>query len=134
MSNLVPIKYDREPLDKKQETIQVEDDFDFARDNVYGILAKGQDAIEEMMKIASASQHPAAYETLTKMLKVQSDLAKSLLKLHEQKKEVKTDSPAPNQQPHQQITTDKVINQNLFVGTTEEMQDMIEKRRQAKNE
>ena len=129
MNDLVPIKYDREVLNKKQETIQVEDDFDYARENVYGIIKKGQDPIEEMMAIASASQHPAAYETLTKMLKVQSELAKTLLKLHEQKKEVKTDAPQP-QQPHQQITTDKVINQNLFVGTTEEMQDMIEKRKQ----
>lgn len=134
MSNLVPIKYEREVLDKKQETIQVEDDFDYAREHVYGIIEKSQKAIDEMMKIAEASQHPAAYETLTKMMKIHSDMTKSLLKLHEQKKEVKTDVSQPSQQPHQQITTDKVINQNLFVGTTEEMQDMIEKRRQANNE
>lgn len=133
MSDLVPIKYNREVLDKKQETIQVEDDFDYARENVYGIIKKGQDSIEDMMVIASASQHPAAYETLTKMLKVQSELAKTLLKLHEQKKEVKSEAPSPAP-AHQQIKTDKVINQNLFVGTTEEMQDMIEKRRSGNNE
>ena len=133
MNDLVPKKYEREVLDKKSETIQVEDDFDYARDHVYGILEKNQLAIDEMMAIASASQHPAAYETLTKLIKVQSDLAKSLLKLHEQKKEVKLDAPVPNQ-PHQHITTDKVVNQNLFVGTTEEMQDRLEKMRQGNNE
>ncbi len=131
MSNLVPKKYNREILDKKQEFIQVEDDFDYARDNVYGIIAKGQEAIEEMLKIASASQHPAAYETLTKMLKVQGELSKALLKIHEQKKEVKSDAPS---QPNQQITTEKVINQNLFVGTTEELQEMIEKRKNGNHE
>lgn len=128
MNDLVPIKYDREVLNKKQETIQIEDDFDYAREHVYGIIKKGQDSIEKMMAIASASQHPAAYETLTKMLKVQSDLAKTLLKLHEQKKEVKNDAPAPApNQPHQQITTDKVINQNLFVGSTKDVQAMLDK-------
>ena len=127
MNELVPKKYEREILDKKSETIQVEDDFDYARDHVYGIIEKNQMAIDEMMTIASSSQHPAAYETLTKLIKVQSDLAKSLLKLHEQKKEVKLDAHAPNQQPHQHITADKVVNQNLFVGSTKDYQDMLDK-------
>lgn len=128
MSNeLVPQKYDREIADKKQETIQVEDDFDYARENLYGVLHQGQAAIAEMIEIAKQSQHPAAYETVTKMLKVQSDLAKSLLKIHSQKKEVKETSPEPQQQTSQQKldVQGDVVQNKIVYATTEEMAKML---------
>jgi hypothetical protein len=39
---------------------EVEVDFDFVADNLKDLIAKGKDAIEELLLIAKQSQHPRA--------------------------------------------------------------------------
>lgn len=36
-----------------------DNDFEYARQNYHDLLAKGTDALEEMMEVARATEHPA---------------------------------------------------------------------------
>lgn len=95
----------------------IKDDYDFARAQYYKLADQGQEAIELMMDLARESEHPRAFEVLAGMLKQNADIADKLMELQKKKKEVqKSDTPqldAP------------VTNNNLFVGSTTELQKML---------
>lgn len=124
---LVPKNNNKEIQTKRQDIVEVEDDFDVARENVYITIVQGQKALEDMLAIAKSSQHPAAYDVLTKIIKVQSDLSKTLIKIHEQKQEVKNNkSENNNVSPNQQLDVDGDVVQNkIIVASTEELAKML---------
>ena len=39
-------------------------DFQYARENLYNLIERGQDGLEELLEIAKASQHPRAFEVV----------------------------------------------------------------------
>lgn len=130
MSTYLVPKDDNKPIQtRRQDVVEVEDDFDVARENVYTAIVQGQKALEEMMQIASSSQHPAAYDVLIKMVKVQSDLSKTLLKIHEQKRDVKEDNRPQEQgkQGNQQNldVEGDVVQNKIIVASTEELAKML---------
>ena len=94
-----------------------DDDFEYARRTYHDLLAKGSEALEEMMEVARATEHPRAFEVLSNMMKNMGDINGSLMDLHKKKKDFhKEDKPAelPNQ------TTN-----NVFVGSTSDLQRML---------
>ena len=103
---------------------KVDDDFEFARTNLYNILTNGTSALEELTNVASQSQHPRAYEALATLLRTLSDANKDLMELNKQVKELKKDDPSSSNDPSVQT-----INNNLFVGSTNDLQAMIDRLR-----
>ena len=100
--------------DKKQTA---DNDFEYSRQIYHDLLAKGSSALEDMMEVARATEHPRAFEVLSNMMKNMGDINGSLLDLHKKKKDFdKEDTPAelPNQ------TTN-----NLFIGSTSDLQRML---------
>lgn len=94
-----------------------ESDVKYSHDNIMNMIEIGRTAISELSNIASQGQQPLAYEVLASLMKVQLAANKDLLNIHKMNKEltnVKEDSP-------------KTVNQNLFVGSTAEMADMLKK-------
>jgi hypothetical protein len=102
----------------KDSTVQ--DDFDYARENLIDVMSKGQEALFDLMDVARQSQHPRAYEVLSTMMNTMIGASKDLLALQAQKKKLQEEDPTANSQ---QITN------NLFVGSTAELQKMLEQRR-----
>lgn len=96
----------------------VDNDFEYARQTYHDILAKGSEAMEEMMEVARATEHPRAFEVLSTMMKTLADVNGNLLDLHKKKKEIrkKDDKLA--------IPPGSTTN-NLFVGSTTELQKML---------
>lgn len=95
----------------------VDDDYDFARSQYYNLSEKGQEAIELMMEVARDSEHPRAFEVLAGMLKQNAELADKLMDLQKKKKDIhKADTPSLDA---------PVTNNNLFVGSTVELQKML---------
>jgi hypothetical protein len=92
-----------------------DDDFDYARENLYNIIGRGGDAIEDMLDLARASQHPRSYEVLATLLKTMTDANKDLLELQKKKKDL---APKDENGP-------QTINNNLFVGSTADLQKML---------
>jgi hypothetical protein len=100
-----------------EETKNVDNDFEFARKTYYDLLVKGSEALEEMMEVARATEHPRAFEVLSGMMKNMADVNGNLLDLHKKKKDYHKEE-APKELP--QNTTN-----NLFVGSTSDLQRML---------
>jgi hypothetical protein len=94
-----------------------DNDFEYARRNYHDLLAKGTDALEEMMEVARATEHPRAFEVFSNMMKHVADINGNLIDLHKKHKEYnKEDKPA------------ELANQttnNVFIGSTSDLQRML---------
>lgn len=94
-----------------------ENDFEFARRIQYNLLVKGEEALEDMVEVARATEHPRAFEVLSGMMKNMADISNNLMDLHKKKKEFnKSDKPEQLAGP----TTN-----NVFVGSTTDLQRML---------
>ena len=94
-----------------------DNDFEYSRQIYHDLLAKGSEALEEMMEVARATEHPRAFEVLSNMMKNMGDINGSLMDLHKKKKDFhKEDKPA--ELPGQ--TTN-----NVFIGSTTDLQRML---------
>jgi len=102
--------------DEKHEN--VDDNFEYSRRTYYDLIEKGQGALEEMMEVAKQLEHPRAFEVVSGMIKNISDVNDRLMDLHKKKKDYnKKDIVKP---------VDGTTNNNLFVGSTVELQRMLQ--------
>lgn len=110
-----------EPTKKASKDIDQasDNDFDYARENMYNVIERGADALEEMMDVARQSQHPRAYEVISTIMKTLVDANKDLVDMSDKKKAQKKEENEP-QQPRE---GDKHIH---FHGTTEDLRKKIE--------
>lgn len=104
----------------RPEDPTIQNDFDYARENLMDVIGKGQEALFDLMDVARQSQHPRAYEVLSTMMTTLVGANKDLLDLQAKKKKLLEVEPEAN---NQQVTN------NLFVGSTAELQKMIDQRR-----
>ena len=104
------------PVVQQFENNQVVDDFEFARSNLINAIEQGQTALADIVSVAGMSQHPRAYEVVATLLKTVADANKDLLELQKRKKDLTGIGPAPT-----------TVNNNLFVGSTAELQQLIKK-------
>jgi hypothetical protein len=111
---------DEDPEDILSQDQKIEEDVDDARTNLHDAVSIAQQAIQDMLNIAQQSQHPKAYETLNGLLKTYSDISMNMADLHIKKQRLDQKKPGDNDD-HQTIT-----NNNVFVGSTAELQQMIE--------
>ena len=110
--------YEAPELTKEEK--EAEEDFNVARTNVKDILDKGSEALHSILRIAEASEHPRAFEVAANLIKTLTDSNKSLLDLHEKRHQlapVKTEEAKPD--------GPSVTNNNVFVGTTAELLELI---------
>lgn len=120
-SNALVVVEERPVEDENQR--QIEQDFDFARDNLRSIISKGVESLDEIISVAQQSQHPRAYEVLNGMLKTLADINKDLLSIQKDKKEL---SKPAKQGP-------STVNNNLFVGTPADLNKIIEARKETED-
>jgi hypothetical protein len=90
-------------------------DYEYARENFYNVIEKGTYALEEMLEVAKASEHPRAYEVVSTIMKTLVDANKDLVTMSDKK--VK-DAPQEEQ-------IQGTVNNNLFVGSTNELQKVL---------
>lgn len=104
---------------------QIEDDYEFSRDQYYKLVEKGDEAIDLMLDLARESEHPRAFEVLSTMIKNNAEIADKLMELQKKRKDVnKQDGPQTPQ-------LGGVTNNNLFVGSTKDLAKMIDDRQAA---
>ena len=91
----------------------VEDDAEFARQNIRDLIVKGNDAASHIVEIAKQSEHPRAFEVAAGMLKNLSDMNKDLLEIQKRKQDL---------QPKITNNTQNLnIDKAVFVGSTAEL-------------
>ena len=96
-----------------------EDDFELVRRIKHGLLVKGEEALEDMIEVARATEHPRAYEVLSGMIKNVSDAGDSLIDIHKKKHDMEKKDAA--------LPPPTTTNNNVFVGSTTDLQRMLMK-------
>lgn len=104
----------------QNDSDNVNDDFKFVRQVQYNILVKGEEALEEMMEVAKATEHPRAFEVLSGMMKNMADVSNNLLDLHKKRKDISKTDETP-------ALAGPTTNNNVFVGSTADLQKMLMK-------
>ena len=94
-------------------------DYKYSREVFYGLVERGQDAIEGILDIARESEHPRVYEVAGQLIKTVGETTEKLIDLQAKVKELDKDDTMP----------DKVQN-NLFVGSSTELQRLLKQNAQ----
>ncbi|AGR47748.1 terminase small subunit [Sinorhizobium phage phiM7] len=107
------------------EDAVAEADRQYARENMKEIIETGTSAMTSVLDIAQATEDPRAFEVLSNIMKTLVDANKSLVGLNKDtgKKSSKSDKDS------QDDNIKNVTNNNLFVGSTKDMMDIINKER-----
>ena len=102
---------------ESNEHQDIDSDYKYARENLYNVIERGSDALNNLVDIAQASEHPRAYEVVGSLIKTLTDANKDLLEIQKKVKSLKEESKKG---------PDNVTNA-LFIGSTAELQKMINK-------
>ncbi len=105
------------------EDSSLESDAEEVRSVLYNLLKEGEDAFNDLKRIAVAEESPRSFEVLNSMLSNLSDIAVKLLDVHEKKHKLKKQTTT-DQSP---VNNGTVNNNTVFVGTTADLQDIIKK-------
>ena len=102
--------------DNKKE--DVDNDYKYSRENYYNLIERGQEAIDGILDIAREGQHPRAYEVAGQLI---GQVGQTVDKLQDLQKKLKDLKELPK-------TANANIKNALFVGSTAELQKMLNKK------
>jgi hypothetical protein len=98
-------------LDEDDENLQ---DLDQVRTNIQGVIALGQDAMQEMLEIAKQSEQPRAFEVVSTLMKTMLDANKDFADISSKKKFAQEEINAPRE-----AAQTNTVNNNLIVSTAD---------------
>jgi hypothetical protein len=98
--------------DDKQQNL--ENDYKYARENLYNVIERGTDALNGIVDLAQQSQHPRSFEVVADLVRTLAGANKDLLAIQKQVKDLQPEEKGPS----------KVTN-NLFVGSTKDITDLL---------
>ena len=113
---LVPRREDKQKAD-------IDNDYDYSRENYYNLIERGQEAIQGILDVAKEGQHPRAYEVALAGIKNVADTVDKLQDLQSKLKSLKDVPKTANQN----------IKNALFVGSTAELQKMLKNNEDTKS-
>ena len=113
--DVTPMEGEIVPVEKAEVNPEMENDFKYARENLYNIIERGTDALNGIVDLAQQSQHPRSFEVVADLVRTLSTANKDLLDLQKKMKDLQ-----PEEQKNQKVTN------NLFVGTTKDLTDLLE--------
>ena len=106
------------------EEKNIDNDYKYSRDTYYELVEKGKESLELMIEVARESEHPRAFEVLSGMIKNISDVNDRLMDLKKKKKDL------DKKEEIQKIAN---TTNNLFVGSTTELQKLLKNGPEMKN-
>ena len=114
---------DLTPVDNKTEVVKVEpaedqkleNDFQYARENLYNIIERGTDALNGIVELANQSQHPRSFEVVADLVRTLSGANKDLLDIQKKMRDLDPDKHKPQK-----------VENNLFIGSTKELTDLLD--------
>lgn len=96
-------------------------DYEFARGNMIATIDKGREALDGILEVANISQNPRSYEVVAKLIDSMTNASEKLLDLQKKQKELSGETGAAA----------KTVNNNLFVGSTAELQAFLKKQNES---
>ena len=114
------------PVERKEGDKDIDVDYDYSRDSYYNLIEKGNEAIQGILDIAKEGQHPRAYEVAGQLI---GQVGQTVDKLQDLQKKLKDLIELPK-------SADTKIQNALFVGSTAELQKMLNRKEtpEARNE
>ena len=106
VKNNRPIKIDKD----------IKDDYEFSRKTYKDLIYTGTRSMDVLAELARESEHPRAFEVLSQTIKNIGDTTEKLMALQKQKKDLQKDDKEEARQ---------VTNNNMFVGSTTDLQRML---------
>tara|TARA_X000001036_G_scaffold128714_1_gene121742 strand:+ start:46815 stop:47222 length:408 start_codon:yes stop_codon:yes gene_type:complete len=94
----------------------MDNDYKYGRETLYGLVERGQDAIDGILDLCKETEHPRAYEVAGQLIKTVGDTAEKLLDLQKKIKDLEKEDE------------DKKIgtqHNHLYVGSTSELQKFL---------
>ena len=102
---------DKELTSKKD----INDDYTFSRDTYKELISTGMGSLDSLAEIARESEHPRAFEVLSKSIKDIGDVTDKLMSLQKSKQDLVGKKEEQS----------KVTNNNMFIGSTTDLQRML---------
>ena len=110
---VLPVPLNSDEPDLKRD---LNDAYATSKDNLIDFIDKGKDAMEELLCIAKAGQHPRAFEVFATLFKNMTDANDKLLDMQKKMREMDgKKSPVG----------DTIIDKAVFVGSTSELNKLI---------
>jgi hypothetical protein len=100
-----------------------EEDYTFSRENIKNLITTSNLALETMLALAQDAEHPRAYEVLAGMLKSTADMNRQLFDLQKDRKKILS-----NEEKKNEATAGSTTNNNIFMGTTKDLQRFLSDR------
>lgn len=94
----------------------VKDDYDFSRKTYRDLITTGTRSLDVLAELARESEHPRAFEVLSKTIKDIGDTTEKLMKLQKDKADIAKD---------EKEEAKKITNNNVFVGSTTDLQRLL---------
>jgi hypothetical protein len=99
-----------------KEPDNISNDYNYSRQTYYDLIEKGKESLDLMVEVARESEHPRAFEVLSGMIKNVSEVNDKLMDLNKKNKDISAED----------IKKIEKTTYNLFVGSTAELQRMLQ--------
>ena len=63
------------PMIKPERAQNIETDYKYAREHLYDLIERGQDAIDGILDLSKETEHPRAYEVAGQLIKTVGELS-----------------------------------------------------------
>ena len=111
------------PIKKTKAIVEIDKngdrqkDYTYARAQLYDIVEKMQESINDAMEVAQQSEHPRAYEVVFNGAKNAADVVDKIADLHKKMNDLDKEDPTPKASTQ--------VQNNMFVGSTAELMKML---------
>ena len=113
----------KKPPERKMvesNTNDLDTDYKYARENIYNIIERGQEAIEDLLQDARDSGNARMFEVVGQLIKTVGEQNQNLVNVHKQVKDITQETTAsPNS-----------VTNALFIGSTAELQQMLKDKKE----
>ena len=116
-------------VEQKKEVVKLTDnpdiqqDYETSRAQLHMLVMKGQEAVDGILDVARASDHPRAYEVAATTIKAVGDVADKLIDLQTKMKELdKEEKKGPTN-----------VTNAMFVGSTSDLQKLLKQQKDINN-
>lgn len=109
------------------EEIAAKEDRNFARKNIKDVIQSGADAMQEMLDIARQTEDPKAFEVFSKIMKAVVEANESLVNVNSNSSKKQQQKKSDNVSDSDEKPTITNNHQNLYVGSTSDLLELINK-------
>lgn len=113
----IVVKVDPVPLTDEKLEKDLKTDYEAVRENLKELVDMGKNALDGVIQVAQEGDQPRAYEVVAQLIKTLSETNRELMDLHNRVKTIR--------KIDQSVTNNTTTNQSIYVGSTKELQDII---------